>query len=39
MDSVEVSRWQRDGFEVCAIRNIQPGAEILVDYGKDWAGD
>ena len=27
------------GAELCAIRNIQPGAEIFVDYGKDWVGD
>ena len=28
-----------DGAELCAIRNIQPGAKIFVDHGKDWADD
>lgn len=26
-----------DGIDVYAIRNIQPGAEILIHYGDDWA--
>ena len=26
-----------EGLELRAIRNIQPGAEILIDYGPDWA--
>ena len=25
-----------DGVDVYAIRNIQPGAEILIHYGNDW---
>lgn len=25
-----------EGLELRAIRNIQPGAEILIDYGPDW---
>ncbi len=27
------------GAELCAIRNIQPGAEIFIDYGKHQEGD
>ncbi len=27
-----------EGAELCAIRNVQPGAEIFIDYGKYWAG-
>jgi SET domain-containing protein len=26
-----------DGAELYATRNIQPGREILIDYGEDWA--
>ena len=26
------------GLDLVAIRNIQPGTEILIDYGPDWAG-
>lgn len=25
-----------DGLDLHAIRNIQPGAEILIHYGRDW---
>ena len=25
-----------EGLELHTIRNIQPGAEILIDYGRDW---
>ena len=25
-----------EGLKLHAIRNIQPGAEILIDYGPDW---
>jgi SET domain-containing protein len=25
-----------DGLELYALRNIQPGHEILIDYGEDW---
>ncbi len=27
-----------EGVELCAIRDVQPGAEIFIDYGKYWTG-